>query len=76
MVNLNIDAIDLKQQQVRVLGKGNKTRYLPIGTNACKALKRWLESRENIVAEGELAVFVNNRGNRLSPRAVQQAWHC
>lgn len=72
MVNLDIDAIDLKQQQVRVLGKGNKTRYLPIGSNACKALKRWLESRENIVAEGEHAVFVNNRGNRLSPRAVQQ----
>jgi integrase/recombinase XerC len=72
MVNLNIDAIDLTQGQVQVLGKGNKTRYLPIGSNACKALNRWLEARPNIVAEGELAVFINNRGNRLSPRAVQQ----
>jgi len=72
MVNLNIDAIDLVQGQVQVLGKGNKTRYLPIGANACKALNRWLEARPNIVAEGELAVFINNRGNRLSPRAVQQ----
>lgn len=72
MVDLNIDAIDLTQQQVRVIGKGNKTRYLPIGSNASKAIKRWLESRSNIVAEGELAVFVNNRGKRLSPRAVQQ----
>lgn len=72
MVNLNLDAIDLQQAQVQVLGKGNKMRYLPIGTNACKALKRWLEARPNIASENELAVFVNNRGKRLSPRAVQQ----
>ena len=72
MVNLNLDAIDLKQAQVQVLGKGNKTRYLPIGTNACKALNRWLEARPNIAEQDELAVFVNNRGKRLSPRAVQQ----
>ena len=72
MVNLNIDAIDLNQAQVKVLGKANKTRYLPVGSNACKVLKRWLEARNNIVVEGELAVFINNRGKRLSPRAVQQ----
>lgn len=72
MVNLNLEAIDLTQGQVQVLGKGNKTRYLPIGSKACKALNRWLEARVNIVTEGELAVFINNRGNRLSPRAVQQ----
>jgi integrase/recombinase XerC len=72
MVNLNLSDVDLSQGQVQVLGKGNKTRYLPVGANACKALNRWLEARINMVAEGELAVFINNRGNRLSPRAVQQ----
>ncbi|MFK7816637.1 MAG: tyrosine recombinase XerC [Gammaproteobacteria bacterium] len=72
MVNLNLNDIDLTQGQVHVLGKGNKTRYLPVGANACKALNRWLEARSNIVADGELAVFINNRGNRISPRAVQQ----
>ena len=72
LVNLDLDAIDLHQAQVQVMGKGNKMRYLPIGTNACKALKRWLEARPNISSENELAVFVNNRGKRLSPRAVQQ----
>ncbi len=71
MVNLDVNAIDLNQAQVQVIGKGNKMRYLPIGANACKALNRWLEARPNIVVEGELAVFVNNRGKRLSPRAVQ-----
>ncbi len=72
LVNLNLDAIDLQQAQVQVMGKGNKMRYLPIGTNACKAIKRWLEARPNIASDDELAVFVNNRGKRLSPRAVQQ----
>jgi len=72
LVGLNLDKVDLTQAQVTVTGKGNKTRYLPIGTDACKALRRWLDARPNIAAENELAVFVNNRGNRLSPRAVQQ----
>ena len=72
IVNLDINDIDLPQAQVLVVGKGNKSRYLPIGTVACKALQRWLDARPNIVAENEQAVFVNNRGLRLSPRAVQQ----
>ncbi len=72
LVNLNIGAIDLSQGQVHVLGKGNKSRYLPIGAAACKVLRRWLDARPNTAAENELAVFVNNRGKRLSSRAVQQ----
>ena len=72
LVNLDINAIDISQGQVYVLGKGNKSRYLPIGAEACKALRRWLDARPNIVAENESAVFVNNRGKRLSSRAVQQ----
>lgn len=72
LVNLDINAIDISQGQVYVLGKGNKSRYLPIGAAACKALRRWLDARPNIVAENESAVFVNNRGKRLSSRAVQQ----
>lgn len=72
IVNLDINDIDLPQAQVLVVGKGNKSRYLPIGTVACKTLQRWLDARPNIIAENEQAVFVNNRGLRLSPRAVQQ----
>ena len=72
LVNLNLDMIEITQGQVQVLGKGNKSRYLPIGAEACKALKRWLDARPNIAQDDEVAVFVNNRGKRLSPRAVQQ----
>ncbi len=72
LVSLNLNAIDISQGQVHVIGKGNRSRYVPVGTVACKALRRWLEARSSIAAENELAVFVNNRGKRLSPRAVQQ----
>lgn len=72
LVSLNIDDINLSQGQIQVIGKGNKSRYLPVGTVARKVLGRWLDVRSNIIAENELAVFVNSRGKRLTPRAVQQ----
>ena len=71
LVGLNIESIDLSQAQLVVTGKGKKSRYLPIGKVACKAMQRWLDARPNIAAENEPAVFVNNRGMRLSHRAVQ-----
>ena len=72
LVNLNLYDVDLRAGQVKILGKGNKTRYLPIGQQAREALNAWLELRASIVVEGETAVFVNHRGSRLSQRAVQK----
>jgi len=72
LVNLDLIDIDLHAGQVKVIGKGNKTRYLPIGQQAREALDSWLGLRDSIAIEGELAVFVNHRGSRLSQRAVQK----
>ncbi len=72
LVNLNAADLDLSQRQVRVLGKGNKVRYLPVGQAACSSLEQWLQDRASWVAENEAAVFISKRGNRLSTRAVQQ----
>ena len=72
LVNLNIVEMDLKAGQVKVLGKGNKTRYLPIGQKAKEAVTVWLELRARSVLAGEEAVFISNRGSRLSQRAVQK----
>ncbi len=70
----NIDSIDLKlaDHQLRVLGKGNKERELPIGKKALQALQQWLEVRPQLAAAGEQAVFVSRFGTRISPRGVQQ----
>lgn len=72
LVNLDLIDIDLHAGQVKVTGKGNKTRYLPIGQQAREALDSWLGLRDSIAIEGEQAVFVNHRGSRLSQRAVQK----
>ena len=72
LVNLDLVDLELRVGQVKILGKGNKTRYLPVGQQAREALSSWLELRESIAKSGEQAVFVNNRGSRLSQRAVQK----
>lgn len=72
LVNLDLLDVDLSAGQVKITGKGNKTRYLPIGQQAREALATWLELRDSIVNVGETAVFINHRGSRLSQRAVQK----
>ncbi|MCY4642431.1 MAG: tyrosine recombinase XerC [Gammaproteobacteria bacterium] len=72
LVGLDVGDIDLAQGQVHVLGKGNKARYLPVGRAARESLERWLAVRADRVTESENAVFINNRGRRLTARAVQQ----
>jgi integrase/recombinase XerC len=70
LVNLNLPALDLKDRTVRVEGKGNKTRILPIGRFAVSALQNWLEERTRL-PKGDAAVFIGRSGRRLTPRAIQ-----
>ncbi len=71
LVNLDLNNIDLSDQTVRVIGKGNKERMLPVGRYAITALHAWLAVRSGMVAVGENAIFINNRGRRISQRMVQ-----
>ncbi|HYC45866.1 MAG TPA: tyrosine recombinase XerC [Burkholderiales bacterium] len=57
---------------VRVTGKGSKTRIVPVGTHALRALDAWLETRAQIPRHDRAALFVNRLGQRLTPRSVQQ----
>ena len=75
LVNLDLNDIDLSAGQLVITGKGNKTRYLPIGRQARQALTRWLNLRAGLAKQDETAVFVSNRGARLSQRAVQKRIH-
>jgi integrase/recombinase XerC len=67
--------IDLPEREATVLGKGNKTRLVPIGSTAADALRRWLQMRAQFVlghphADPD-ALFLSTRGTRLAPRSVQ-----
>jgi len=71
LVNLNFDDIDLKDATVRVTGKGNKQRIVPVGRYAVEALRTWYEERSAIKQSDVNAVFIGASGKRLTPRAVQ-----
>jgi integrase/recombinase XerC len=72
LVGLDLQQVDIQGGEARVLGKGNKTRIVPIGRKAREALKSWLPVRALHSADGENALFINRRGTRLSARSVQQ----
>ncbi|HHW7570279.1 TPA: tyrosine recombinase XerC [Mannheimia haemolytica] len=67
---LDLGDMDLSAQEVRVQGKGSKERIVPIGSQALKALNRWLEMRLQFKPQDN-AVFLNKRGGRLSHRSIQ-----
>ncbi len=71
LVGLGLGDLDLADRTVRVMGKGSKTRIMPVGTQAVAALQRWLQERPALAAVDEQAVFVGSRGRRLGARAVQ-----
>jgi integrase/recombinase XerC len=70
LVNLNIDDLDLPAGLVRVLGKGNKTRELPVGSKAREAMENWLPLRA-MAKPADGAVFISQQGRRIGARAVQ-----
>ena len=72
LVNLDLENIDLDERSLRAIGKGNKTRILPIGRKAVEALNSWLKQRVSMAKVEEDALFVSNRGSRISTRSVQE----
>jgi integrase/recombinase XerC len=72
LVSLNLGDVDAADRTVRVVGKGSKARIVPVGKQALAALNDWLAVRSEFARSGELAMFLSQRGTRVSPRTVQQ----
>jgi integrase/recombinase XerC len=94
LTGLDQDDVDLREGLVRVQGKGNKERIVPVGSRAVAALRAYLEGRRELAGRPRRgahrvggarprgraaagvapeALFLNGRGGRITPRAVQQA---
>jgi integrase/recombinase XerC len=71
LVGLDLNGLHLVDRTVRVVGKGNKERIVPVGTEAASALTQWLKERVSIAKPDETALFVGRGGERLGRRAVQ-----
>lgn len=71
LIGLDIGDIDLADGTVSVTGKGSKDRIVPVGRLARKAIGAWLQERGKLADVDEPAIFVSQRGTRLSARSVQ-----
>jgi integrase/recombinase XerC len=69
---VDVDALDRANGEARVLGKGAKTRIVPVGAAALAAIAAWLPKRAGLAAPGECALFVTRRGQRITAREVQR----
>ena len=72
LVGLNSGDVDFDDRTVRVTGKGAKTRVLPVGDKAIKALRAWQQVRPQHPHHDEPAIFTARSGKRIGARTVQQ----
>ena len=72
LCNIDLEDLSLKERTCRILGKGNKTRIVPVGIKALQAIKTWLNYRnEKNYRNPSNALFLNIKGQRLGKRSVQ-----
>ena len=69
-VNININDFEENKSFLRVLGKGAKTRLVPMGRFAINAINDWLKERDKIQSNTD-ALFLNTKGTRLTVRSIQ-----
>jgi integrase/recombinase XerC len=77
LVGLDLDSLDPARRAVRVRGKGDKERVVPLGLPAWRALERWIDAGRPELARPSAgqAVFVGARGSRIDPRAARSVVH-
>ncbi len=72
LASLNLRDIDFGDHLVHVIGKGNKARIIPVGSQALNALKEWLSKRDELGFFEQSALFITQKGNRLGVRSIQK----
>lgn len=71
LVGLNISDIDFRERKMKILGKGNKERYVYFNNSCHDALNEYIKSRENSPIEPD-ALFLSRKNKRISRRRVEQ----
>ncbi len=73
LCGLDLQDIDYERNTIRVIGKGNKERTIPLGNPAMRALDAWLkEGRPSLAGDkSDRAVFLGARGKRIDQRTVR-----
>ena len=71
LVGLDLNDVNLQAGEAQVTGKGRKTRIVPVGQQAQAAISAWLPQRQPLARDNTAALFISQRGSRLTPRSVQ-----
>ena len=71
LAGLDLGDVNLQAGEAQVTGKGRKTRIVPVGKAALDAIAAWLVQRQPLARENTAALFIGQRGSRLTPRSVQ-----
>ena len=75
LVNLDVQHVDLSNRLIRVFGKGRKERIVPFSKTCKESLKKYIDNlrKDLIIKNKEFcnALFLNNRGNRLTTRGLE-----
>ncbi len=80
LVSTDLLNLDFRSEMLRVTGKGNKERLVPVGRPAAHAVQQWLTLRDQLIADRSRrgrevekdALFLNGRGGRLTTRSVER----
>ena len=72
VAGLDLTSVDLVAAEVRVVGKGNKERIVPLGKHAVASVVRYLERRHELSRKPTEALFLSTRGRRLAVRRIQE----
>lgn len=71
LCGMDVSSYDTALSFIHVVGKGKKERYIPIGQFAVNALNQYLEVRQNYTGVNESALFVNQKGNRVTTDQIR-----
>ncbi|NMA02604.1 MAG: tyrosine recombinase XerC [Clostridia bacterium] len=73
LTSLRMDSINFSNKYIRVIGKGDKERIVPIGSKAIKALMEYFSIRSTLNRDGRIedTVFLNNKGGPLTSRGIR-----
>jgi len=72
LIILKPEDLSFSDSTVRILGKGSKTRIVPVGSQAIRVLREWIKLRETLLKPGETALFLSRNGKGISSRSVSQ----
>lgn len=71
ITEINIEDIDFTNNIIKVIEKGNKGRFINVGTKTMTVISDWIEDRKSKKTNGTDALFISNQGQRISQKAIQ-----